>query len=181
VVYCLTNPNGFFCLSHLGIFCTLRSLDTSLLMWFWSPFLWERASLVMMSVTVSISRSRWRLLLRIYQGAWTIHFGPCIIIVNEAIGINGCTRYRHPPLVTRLIDKLAVTCPISNKCCGWTAKQIVCIQKTDIACILRLCVIFMSRCCLFRLIVHEHDANGPWSLSVCYCPYWPRNESFLSA
>jgi hypothetical protein len=32
--YCLANPNGFFRLSRLGIFCTLRSLDTSLLMWF---------------------------------------------------------------------------------------------------------------------------------------------------
>jgi hypothetical protein len=31
VVYCLTNSNGFFRLSGLGIFCTLRSLDTSLL------------------------------------------------------------------------------------------------------------------------------------------------------
>jgi hypothetical protein len=34
VVYCLTNANGFFSLSRLDIFCTLRSLDTSLLMWF---------------------------------------------------------------------------------------------------------------------------------------------------
>jgi hypothetical protein len=73
VVYCLTNSNGFFRLSRLGIFYTLRSLDTSLLKWFWSLFLWELAILVM-SVTVSILRSRWRSLLRIYQGAWIIYF-----------------------------------------------------------------------------------------------------------
>jgi hypothetical protein len=74
VVCCLTNSNGFFRLSRLGIFCTVRSLGTSLLMWFWGLFLWELAGLVMMSVTVSILRSRWRLLLRMYQAAWTIHF-----------------------------------------------------------------------------------------------------------
>jgi hypothetical protein len=34
VVYCLTNSNGFFRLSRLGIFCKLRSLDISLSMWF---------------------------------------------------------------------------------------------------------------------------------------------------
>jgi hypothetical protein len=34
MVYCLTNTNGFFRSSRLGIFYTLRSLDTSLLVWF---------------------------------------------------------------------------------------------------------------------------------------------------
>jgi hypothetical protein len=55
VVYCLTNSNSSFRLSSLGIFCTLRSLDASLLTWISSLFLSE---IVMMLVTVSILRSR---------------------------------------------------------------------------------------------------------------------------
>jgi hypothetical protein len=69
-----TRSNCFFRLSRLVILFTFRSLDTSVLMCFWSLFAWELAILSMISATVSIPRSQWMSLLRTYHGALTVHF-----------------------------------------------------------------------------------------------------------